>query len=191
MTPARFAAGAAAAVAVFGIAAGERRVAAYLLVLGLCFVPIALARFSRPMQWALACGGVLHLLGGVAPGRPIFYETWLIGGVLKYDQAAHFAISAIVTVALWEAVGRHVDDAKVRAGIVVLMAMGFGALNEAFEFLSALRFADAFVGDAANTGWDLVFNAFGAASAAAWLVLRSPAPSSRGSRTAPAAGAAR
>jgi uncharacterized membrane protein YjdF len=191
VTPARFALGAAAAVAVFGAAAGERRVAAYLVVLGLCAVPVAMARFTRPVQWALACGGVLHLIGGVVPGRPVFYETWLIGGVLKYDQAAHFAISAIVVVALWEAVGRHVDDAGVRSGIVVLMALGLGALNEVFEFLSALRFADAYVGDAANTAWDLVFNTFGAVTAGLWLAISSRAPSSRGSRTAPAAGAAR
>lgn len=180
--PARFAVGYAAAFAVYGAAAGQRRVVAYLVVLGLCAAAVRTAhktaRFTPAVQWALAMAGLLHLIGGILPGKPIFYETWLVPGVLKYDQAAHFTIVAIVTVALWQLVGTWVEPPVPRAGIVALMAMGLGALNEVFEFLSALRFADAYIGDAANTGWDLVFNAFGALSAAAFLALSRGASSS-------------
>lgn len=57
--------------------------------------------------------------------------------------------------------------------VAFLASLGWGALNEAFEFLSSLRF-DNFVGGLTNTGWDLVFNAFGALATGAWLACSSP-----------------
>jgi hypothetical protein len=56
--------------------------------------------------------------------------------------------------------------------------MGVGAINEVVEFLSTLVLAETHVGGFANTGWDLVFNMFGATVAAAWLV-RSWSPPAR------------
>jgi hypothetical protein len=118
--------------------------------------------------------GAVHLVGGLLPspehGAPIFYETWLVPGVLKFDQAAHAFISAVVTVAVFQALGHVVDDRRagpgVRAMIAMLVCWGFGAANELFEFLSALRFPDAYVGGLANTGWDLAFNSLGGVLAA-------------------------
>ena len=57
-------------------------------------------------------------------------------------------------------------------GLLTLVAaagMGLGALNEVIEF-TATRFTDTNVGGYENTGWDLVYNALGAAIAA--LVIR-------------------
>jgi hypothetical protein len=53
-----------------------------------------------------------------------------------------------------------------RAAIALLACWGFGAANELFEFLSSLRFADAYVGGLENAGWDLAFNTAGSAIAA-------------------------
>jgi uncharacterized membrane protein YjdF len=99
--------------------------------------------------------------------------------VLKFDQLAHFGISAVVTVAVFQLVGQIVDPRAagpwVRATFAALVCAGFGAANELFEFLSALRFEDSFAGDLTNAGWDLAFNTGGAATAAiACALLASP-----------------
>jgi uncharacterized membrane protein YjdF len=145
--------------------------------------------------WALTVAGWIHLAGGLLPsperGAPIMYETWLVPGVVKFDQLAHATICAIVTVAVFEVLGYLLDPAQagpgVRAVLAALVCWGFGAANELFEFLSALRFADAYVGGLDNAGWDLAFNTLGSLTAALvlWAVsvsagdLRrsSPAPS--------------
>jgi uncharacterized membrane protein YjdF len=168
------------AFAAFNAAQGSRRFVAYLVVVGvLAFVTrrVHLAiGLSAAMLWALSICGALHMAGGLLPspqsGAPIFYETWLIEPVLKYDQLVHFVTSLVVTGACWEVLGALMGERAsplARALIGALMALGFGAGNEAFEFLSAQRFADAFVGDLQNTGWDLVFNLFGALTALAYL----------------------
>jgi uncharacterized membrane protein YjdF len=166
-------AGQAAAVAGFGIARGNRRVIAYLVVWSLLDLLIRAGHRRWPLPRAtvaaLAVAGAVHLAGGLLPspeqGAPIFYETWLIPGVLKFDQAAHAFISAVVTVAVFQALRHVVDDERagpaLRAVLAMLVCWGIGAANELFEFLSALRFPDAYVGGLENTGWDLAFNTVG------------------------------
>lgn len=179
-TYARFTITYAAAFAVFGAAAGQRRVVAYLLVLGvtagIACAAHRVARFTPAVCWALSLAGLLHLIGGLLPspqdGSPVFYETWLLPGALKYDQAVHATVSAVLTFAAWQLVGRRVSRAA-------LVAFALGVLNEAFEFASAVRFQDAFVGGFENTYWDVVFNAFGIAAAALWLYLTDEASPSR------------
>jgi hypothetical protein len=178
-----------AAVAGYGIAQGNRRVVAYLVVWSFLALLIRAGHRRWPLPRAtivaLAVAGAVHLAGGLLPspdsGVPIFYETWLVPGVLKFDQAAHAFISAVVTVAVFQALGHVVDPRRagpgVRAVVAMLVCWGFGASNELFEFLSALRFPDAYVGGMENTGWDLAFNALGgvlAAIACTWGLQRSP-----------------
>ena len=161
---------------------GSRRFIAYVIVVGLLVFVARRAhlavRLSAPMLWALSICGALHMAGGLLPspepGAPIFYETWIIEPVLKYDQLVHFGTSVVVTAACWQILGRLLrpeTSTLARGLIAALMALGFGAGNEAFEFLSAQRFADAFVGDFQNAGWDLVFNTFGALTALAWFLV--------------------
>jgi hypothetical protein len=172
-------AGQVAAVAGYGIARGNRRVVAYLVVWSLLALLIRAGHRRWPLPRAtvvaLAAAGALHLAGGLLPspdqGAPILYETWLVPGVLKFDQAAHAFISAVVTVAVFQALRYLIDDDRaggpgVRAIVAMLACWGFGAANELFEFLSALRFPDAYVGGLENTGWDLAFNTLGGLLAA-------------------------
>ena len=171
-------AGQVAAVIGFGIARGNRRVIAYLIVWSLLALLIRAGHRRWPLPRAtlvaLTVAGAVHLAGGLLPspeqGAPIFYETWLVPGVLKFDQAAHAFISAVVTVATFRALGHVVDDDRAGPGLRAILAMlvcwGFGAANELFEFLSALRFADAYVGGLDNAGWDLAFNVVGGVVAA-------------------------
>jgi hypothetical protein len=170
--------GQVAAVIGFGIARANRRVIAYLVVWSLLALLIRAGHQRWPLPratvMALALAGAVHLAGGLLPspadGAPIFYETWLVPGILKFDQAAHAFISAVVSVAVFQALGHVMDDDRAGAGIRAVVAMlvswGFGAANELFEFLSALRFADAYVGGLDNAGWDLAFNCVGGLLAA-------------------------
>ncbi len=176
-----FTAGYLALFAAWGAVRGDPRVIAYLVVASV--VTLALRRAHRSVPFsARVCGalsvcGLLHMVGGILPapvvGGGVFYDTWLVPGLLRYDQLVHFASSAVVTVALWQMCTHWCDpqrcSAAARAVLAVLAALGLGALNEGFEFLSSLRFTN-HVGGLSNTGWDLVFNAFGAFTAGVFLV---------------------
>jgi uncharacterized membrane protein YjdF len=191
VSPASLAAAYTLALAAFAAARGDRRVLAYLAVLGVLALALRAVHRRHPLsetvRWALSICGLLHMVGGLLPSpdphAPVFYETWLVHGVLKYDQLTHFTISADVTVACWQVVAGWLDPTRAgpvaQALIAGAMGIAFGALNEVFEFLSALRFTDAFVGGLDNVGWDLVFNLFGALSAGVWLVLTSRQPDRR------------
>lgn len=180
MTPERAVLVYVAGFTAFAAARGDRRIIAYLAVVAVAAAGLRLVHRAVPfppaLRWALAGAGLLHLAGGLlpstTPGAPVFYETWLVPGVLKYDQLVHFAVSAILTAVAWHALASWLDPRRcppvAHAVLAALLALALGALNEAFEFLSALRFVDAHVGDLTNAGWDLVFDTFGAAAAAAF-----------------------
>jgi uncharacterized membrane protein YjdF len=169
-----------------GLARGDRRAIAYVVVWALLALLVRAAHRRWPLSplaiGALVGAGIVHLAGGLLPspdaGAPILYETWLVPGALKFDQAAHAAISAVVAAVLFELLGHIVDPQlagpSVRSLLAMLATWGFGAANELFEFLSAARFPDAYVGDLSNAGWDLAFNTAGSAAAAiACVVLAS------------------
>ena len=75
----------------FGIARSNRRVIAYLIVWSLLALMIRAGHRRWPLPRAtlvaLTVAGAVHLAGGLLPspeqGAPIFYETWLIPGVLR------------------------------------------------------------------------------------------------------------
>lgn len=162
----------------FSLGQGERRIVAYLVVWSTTAALVGLVHrrwpLSRPILWALVAAGWVHLAGGLLPspdaGAPILYETWLLEGVLKFDQLAHASICAVVTVAVFEVLGQVLDPEQAgpaaRGLLAALVCWGLGAANELFEFLSALRFRDAYVGGLDNAGWDLAFNTIGSTTAA-------------------------
>ena len=183
----------------FSLSQGERRIVAYLLVWSVTAGLVLLVHrrwpLPRPVLWALVAAGWVHLAGGLLPspdaGAPILYETWLVDGVVKFDQLAHAAICAVVTVAVFEVLGRVLDPTQAgpaaRGLLAALVCWGFGAANELFEFLSALRFEDSYVGGLDNTGWDLAFNTIGSLTAALCCaaVATPSSPGVRGERLAP------
>ncbi len=126
-------------------------------------------------------------------GFQVLYSWWIIpragaaageaGGWLKYDQLTHAYGFGIATWLCWQGLRAAVegdgDEATTRprlrptAGLMLLVAfagMGLGATNEIIEF-TATRFTETNVGGYENTGWDLVFNALGAAIAAGWILV--------------------
>ena len=188
------------AVAWFGLLLGclgravvedDRRVWAYVVVcLVLTAVVAAVDRyvqFSDAVLRLMVAVGVLHLAGGLLPapdGGGVLYDTWLVRGALRYDQAVHFAGSAVGAAASWQVLGTWLDlgrtAARTQAVLAALAGLGKGAINEVFEFLLAMRVPGTYVGGFENTGWDLVFDLAGVAAAALFLVqsgaARRPAP---------------
>jgi hypothetical protein len=173
------------AVVFFGFVAFVRhdtaRLRPYLQVVVALVVATALAdraaHFSRRMVWALTSVAIVHLVGGLMTpigDAPTFYETWLIDGVLKFDQLAHAYGSAVLTFACAQLVvgllGSHVRRGVGLAFVAALMACGLGALNEMIEFVFGLNNANLHAGGLENTGWDLVFNLTGAIIGAVLIV---------------------
>ena len=157
------------------------RLRPYLQVVAALVVLTALAdraaKFSRPMVAALTSVAILHLVGGLMTPighAPTFYETWIITGVLKFDQAVHAYGTAVLTVACAHLAAGLLGDG-VRRGVglalvAALMACGFGALNELVEFLFGLNNSNLHAGGMENTGWDLAFNLVGAVIGAVLIV---------------------
>ncbi|HUP85226.1 MAG TPA: hypothetical protein VM143_06125 [Acidimicrobiales bacterium] len=169
-----------AAFVAFSVARGDRRIVAYLLVIATAAAVVALVhrrhRVPTNVAYALSACGLLHVAGGLLPGHPVFYEAWLLPHVLKYDQLVHFTITATITVAVLA------TGLAKRPLVAVAMALAAGIGNEVFEYLSSLRYADAYVGGSTNAAWDLVFDTFGAATAAVVLLGRRGNPLARSVR---------
>jgi hypothetical protein len=173
--------GAAGAIVAFAFARGDHRVYAYLAVAALLLASGALVdrrvQFEPAVLGLLGASLVLHLCGGLLPGldQKILYDQWILTGVLKVDQLVHFVSSAALTIACWSIIRRWLRADLAPAGpafVAALMACGFGAINELFEFLASLLLHDLDVGGQDNTGWDLAFNLAGAIAVATWLSLR-------------------
>lgn len=162
------------------------RLRPYLQVVAVLVVMTSLAdraaKFSPAMARALTSLMLLHLIGGLFPPRgdaPTFYETWLIPGVLKFDQLVHGYGGAVLTVAAAHLVVGLLGTRPSgwRVGLVALfVAQGFGAVNEMVEFLFGIGNANLHAGGLENTGWDLVFNLAGGLVGVGWLLLAQPLP---------------
>jgi hypothetical protein len=126
------------------------------------------AHFSRALTAALTSVAILHLIGGLMTPvgtAPTFYETWLIDGVLKFDQLVHAYGTAVLTVACAHLAAGLLGPVRRGTGLAfvgALMACGLGALNELVEFLFGLNNTHLHAGGLENTGWDLAFNLVGA-----------------------------
>jgi hypothetical protein len=170
---------------VFGIASDRGQTATYLLQLGVTFAFVASVHqrvgFSGPVLWALAIWGLLHAAGGILyVGDGVLYRFKAVPGLPRFDQAVHAFGFGAATIAVWQGLrNRLTEGTQPGAGVgfvVGLAGMGVGALNEVLEFLSTRVLAETNVGGYVNTGWDLVYNAIGAAAAAIWIVARASRP---------------
>ena len=128
------------------------------------------ARFSRLVLWGLALWGLAHMVGGlVETDGLIVYERSLGGGEFRFDKVVHFFGFGFSTLAAYELMRRTVAGTAPAASLAVAAAfvgLGIGAVNETIEFLITLLPGESNVGGFSNTGWDLVANALGAATAA-------------------------
>lgn len=129
-------------------------------------------RLSPLVMWGLALWGAAHMVGGLIEiGGEVIYQHALGGGQLRFDKVVHFFGFGFATLAAYELVEQTVGrDAPARSVAVVafFIGLGIGAINETIEFLITLFPGDSNVGGFSNTGWDLVANTLGAATAS-WL----------------------
>lgn len=148
--------------------------------------------FTRPVLWGLSLWGLAHMVGGLVPvpeswpiNGPIrvVYSWWIIPNRLKYDQVVHAFGFGVMTFVCWQgmsAIIRHANPSRPWRPtfgallLCVAASTGFGALNEVIEFVATLLVPKTNVGGYVNTGWDLVFNLFGAIVAAFWIRLTWP-----------------
>jgi len=84
--------------------------------------------------------GFMHLAGGTVDvyGTKL-YGFWLIEGIFKYDNLIHMVSIFVATFVAYSIVSPHLD-LKVKhhpilfSLLLVLIALGIGAINEIFEF---------------------------------------------------------
>jgi len=106
-------------------------------------------------------------------GGGVLYSVQLIPEVLRYDQLVHLFGFGTATLVCFHLLRGYVREGAARGwgfwGLVVLMGMGVGALNEIVEFAAVLTVPETGVGGYENTLWDLVFNTMGAVLAVVYL----------------------
>ncbi|MBA2729233.1 MAG: DUF2238 domain-containing protein [Euzebyaceae bacterium] len=159
---------------VYGAAAGAFQTIFYAVFVGGAALLVAQlygkARFGPVVLWGLALWGLAHMAGGlVAIGGTVIYEHSLVGGEFRFDKIVHFFGFGFATLAAYELVRRTVGQNAPARSVAITAAfvgLGVGAVNETIEFLITLLPGDSNVGGFSNTGWDLVANALGAATAA-------------------------
>ena len=83
--------------------------------------------------------------------------------ILKYDQLIHFYCYLVIGAIMFYMTKKHIKKiTAIPLFIIIMAAIGVGALNEIFEFTMVLFLENTGVGDYYNTSLDLVFNALGA-----------------------------
>lgn len=160
----------------YGVATGATQTVFYAVFVGggalLTARLYPRARFLPVVLWGLALWGLAHMIGGlVEVGGVLVYERSLGGGELRFDKVVHFFGFGFATLAAYQLLRRTVGSTAPARSVAVTAAfvgLGVGAINETIEFLITLLPGDSNVGGFSNTGWDLVANAFGVATAA-WV----------------------
>ncbi|MFH1849733.1 MAG: DUF2238 domain-containing protein [archaeon] len=114
----------------------------------------------------LSLVGCLHFAGGnLYFGGQRLYEIYFLP-FLRFDNIVHFFGTITATFVCYNMLRSHLDniryDKYILCLILVIMAMGLGALNEVLEF-GAVVFLGAAqqVGDYFNNALDLLFNLTG------------------------------
>jgi len=131
---------------------------------------------SNGIVIGLALVGLLHLIGGgfQINGTRI-YDVYLFGSLIRYDNFVHGVGSFVATFIGYNLIHPYAKKNILGkmpgfAFVLLLIALGIGAINEIVEFGAVLLFdAGARVGDFYNTGWDLVFNTIGSLVAISFI----------------------
>ena len=120
---------------------------------------------------------VMHICGGAVPiGEGKVLYDWVIVplvpepySILKFDQFVHMFCYLTIGLLADDAIAPLLKPGQAKAArflVVMLAAIGIGALNEVMEFAAVCMFPSANVGGYTNNAIDLVCNTIGAFSAA-------------------------
>ncbi|PIN92979.1 hypothetical protein COU61_01065 [Candidatus Pacearchaeota archaeon CG10_big_fil_rev_8_21_14_0_10_35_13] len=127
-------------------------------------------------KWGYTIWLLGHMLGGTLKiNGTKLYGTIIINwlgepfNILRFDQAIHFYLYLVMPILLysiikWAVRIKNYENTKkwVVGIIIVLAAIGIGAINEIIEFFITVYYAGSGVGDYYNNSIDLIFNALGA-----------------------------
>ncbi len=120
--------------------------------------------------------GAMHIMGGNIYINSIkLYDTWLIPGIFRYDNLVHTFGTAITTLIAYNILQPKMGNSRPHRPfaftlMLVLIAMGIGALNEVVEFFAVVFLgAGHAVGDYFNNQLDLVYNLIGSIIVAVFL----------------------
>lgn len=176
-----FSVGYLVAFVAFGLSSDLSQTIFYAVFMVVAFAVVAMtySHFRlRPITlWGLTLWGIAHMAGGLlSVGGDVLYRFDLVPGVLRFDQVVHAFGFGFATAACWDVLGEVVMQgrAAARSVLALLGGLGFGAINEAIEFLVTRMDPSSNVGGFVNTGFDLLFNALGCALAATSLYLTHP-----------------
>jgi hypothetical protein len=126
---------------------------------------------------SLSLLGFLNLAGGTFfIGSVRLYDFWFIPGLFKYDNFMHFSAIFVVTIIAYDIISPKLSSSFKKnkpafSLLLILIALGVGALNEISELVSVILFdATEQVGDYMNNAIDLVFNLLGSIAACFYLL---------------------
>jgi len=142
------------------------------LIVWLIYATDKIYKYSNFSKISFLVWIFLHFAGGLFKyNGKTWYSTMIITlvgepfNILKYDQVLHFAVYFIATFFLYSVVMSFAEKntSKFKLWlIIVLSAVGVGALNEIMEFGVYIYYANSGVGTYINNALDLVFNTLGA-----------------------------
>ncbi len=165
----------------FGLSSDRSQTSFYavFMVVAFALVVMTYSHFRlRPITlWGFTIWGIAHMAGGLLSiGGDVLYRFDLVPGVLRFDQVVHAFGFGFATAACWDVLGEVVmhGRAVARSVLALLGGLGFGAINEAIEFLVTRIDPSSNVGGFVNTGFDLLFNTLGCALTATLLYLADP-----------------
>jgi len=161
---------------VFYLARGNYEFMIYIgVILGLTllvFFSNKKFKYSTGLLWALVIWSLLHLCGGgVRIGDGTLYQLMIVPlsdvyPVFRFDQLVHaygFGVAAFVIYTLLKPFTKtKAKDSAAICIVIVMGAIGFGALNEIIEFSATVVMPKTGVGDYVNNALDQVFNFIGA-----------------------------
>jgi len=117
-----------------------------------------------------------HIFGELVHiGSIKLYDFWLLGHFIHYDNLVHFSGSVFVTFFTYNFLAPHLKRTlsknKLFLGIIlILIASGFGAINEIIELCAVVFLNAKGVGGYFNNAIDLVVNFLGATVASIYLL---------------------
>jgi putative membrane protein len=153
----------------YGFSRHEPSTLAYLLSVTVLGAGVAGFRREPLPGWlalALAGLGIGHLAGGlVTVGGDVLYNAHPSLHLLQYDHVFHASASGIAAVVVWRFLSPQLTSATGAILVAALGGLGVGAINELIEFLATLAHHGSHVGGYRNTGWDLLSNTVGTATA--------------------------
>ena len=137
-------------------------VAVVVLIFIIVLATLHKSNFDNLTLWGMSLWGLIHVAGSAISigGGKVLYAKVLIPiinngemTIFKYDQFAHLFGFFVATLVGYHLLKKYLapnTNWKVIYFLLVLIGMGFGALNEIIEFISVLSLPETGVGGYIN-----------------------------------------